>query len=265
MTEQQFEPAWYTGMPEGNQIPAPQLIKDAWILIVGYEADPEVLESALPPGLDPHPSNLVHLNMYQVPSSDQTTHLAPYSLTYLAVEVEGHDSRTISSAEGEISVPGRFYVRFWNDSPEMQTYLREAGGTPVQAGSCSWDQEDGELDSTLSVDGDTVIETKVSVGNEQIDTFTGHLNYYAHKQIPDPAGSRAQINELIEFPIPFVSEVYDADVEHVEFDFPDGSRAQEFAPTNPHSISSEEVFYGIVTFTYPQGRRIRDYLADNDG
>lgn len=55
MTEQQFDLEAYTGMPEGTQIPPPQLIKNARMLIVGYEADPDVLESALPPGLDVHP------------------------------------------------------------------------------------------------------------------------------------------------------------------------------------------------------------------
>lgn len=68
-------------MPDGTQVPAPQLIKNARMLIVGYEADPEVLEAALPPGLEPHPNNLVQMNMYQLPSATQTSHLEPYTLT----------------------------------------------------------------------------------------------------------------------------------------------------------------------------------------
>jgi len=260
MTNQQFEAEAYTGMPEGTQVPPPQLIKNARMLIVGYEADPEVLESALPPGLDPHPNNLVQMNMYRVPSHDQTSHLDPYSLTYLTVEIERHDSHAISTAQGEFPVPGRFWVGYWNDSSQMQAFTREAGGIPTLGGSCSWDEEDDSLVSTLSVDGETAIEVEASVGTEQIDTLTGHLNYYAHRQIPDPAGGRAQIIELVEFPLPFVSELYEAEIERVDFDFPEESRFQQFAPVEP--LSTPSVLHGTVTFTYPQGRCVRDYLAE---
>ncbi len=260
MTTNQFTPEAYTGMPDGTQVPAPQLIKNARMLIVGYEADPEVLEAALPPGLEPHPNNLVQMNMYQVPSSTQTSHLEPYTLTYLTVEVADHDSTAISEAQGEMSVPGRFWIGYWNDSPQMQAFAREGGGIPSQAGSCEWTQDDGELVSTLSVDGESVIQTEATVGDDQIDTLTGHLHYYAHRQIPEPSGGRAQISELLEFPIPFVSELYEAEVDRIDFDFPEDSRMQQFAPAEP--LSTPSVLHGTVTFTYPQGRRIRDYLAE---
>jgi hypothetical protein len=262
MSDQQFDPETYTGMPEGTYVSPPQLIKNARMLIVGYEADPEVLESVLPPDLTPHPNNLVQMNMYRVPSSEQTSHLEPYSLTYLTVEVDGRDSRGISEAEGEMPIPGRFWVGYWTDSAQMQAYTREAGGIPSLSGSCSWEEDDGELISTLSVDDNPVIETEASVGDEQIDTLTGHLHYYAHRQIPQPQGGQAQINELIEFPIPFVSELYSAEVERVEFNFPEGSQFQQFAPVEP--LSTPSILHGTVTFTYPQGRRIRDYLAEDD-
>lgn len=106
--DQEFDPETYTGMPEGIHVSSPQLIKNARMLIVGYEADPEVLKSVLPPDLTPHPNNLVQMNMYRVPSTEQTSHLDPYSLTYLTVEIEGRDSRAISIAEGEMAVSGRF-------------------------------------------------------------------------------------------------------------------------------------------------------------
>ncbi|SER36272.1 acetoacetate decarboxylase family protein [Natrinema salaciae] len=260
MSTHQFDPETYTGMPAGATVPSPQLIKNARMLIVGYEADPEVLESVLPPGLSPHPNNLIQMNMYRVPSAEQTSHLEPYTLTYLTVEVADHDSSAISSAEGEFPVPGRFWVGYWTDSPQMQSYTREGGGIPAQAGSCEWTTDDDELVSTLEVDGDSVIEAAVSVGDEQVDTLTGHLHYYAHRQIPDPAGGRAEINELVEFPIPFVSELFEAEVDRIDFDFPEGSRFQQFAPTDP--LSTPSILHGTVTFTYPQGRCVRDYLAE---
>lgn len=260
MTTNDFDPKTYTGMPRGEQIPAPQLVKNVRMLIVGYEADADVLAEALPPGLEPHPNNLVQMNMYEVPRSEQSSHLGPYSLTYLCVEVAGRDSRAISEAGGEMQIPGRYWVGYWNDSAEMQAFARELGGIPSQAGTCDWEQSDGELTSTLSVDGQEVIKATAEVGDEQIDTLTGHLHYYANRQIPNPAGNEAEINELVEFPIPFVSELYEAAVTDVEFSFPEGSPHQRFAPTEP--LSTPSVLHGTVTFTYPQGRTVRDYLAD---
>ncbi|WP_226005605.1 acetoacetate decarboxylase family protein [Natrinema salinisoli] len=259
MSDHQFTPETYTGMPEGTAVSPPQLIKNARMLIVGYEADPDVLADALPPGLEPHPNTLVQLNTYRVPSAERTSHLEPYTLTYLTVEVADHDSRAISTAQGEMPVPGRFWVGYWTDSPQMRTFTREAGGIPSLAGSCEWDEAGGQLISTLSVDGDPVLEAEATVGDQQIDTLTGHLNYYAHRQFPDPAGGRAQVSELLEFPIPFVSELYEAEVDRIDFEFPEESPFQRFAPVEP--LSTPSVLHGTVTFTYPQGRRIRDYLA----
>lgn len=258
----EFDPETYTGMPPGTAVPAPQLIKDARMLIVGYEADPDVLAAALPPGLEPHPNNLVQMNMYRVPSTEQTSHLDPYTLTYLTVEVADRDSRAISEAGGEMAVPGRYWVGYWNDSAQMQAFTREAGGIPTLEGTCDWSEEDGHLVSTLSVDGRPVIEAEATVGDEQIDTLTGHLHYYAHRQFPELSGGRAAVSELVEFPLPFVSELYEAEVEDVRFDFPDGSPFGEFAPVEP--LSTPSVLHGTVTFTYPTGRVIRDYLAETE-
>jgi acetoacetate decarboxylase len=241
-------------------IPAPQIVKNAQMLIVGYEADPDVLSAALPPGLEPHPNNRVQMNMYRVPSADQTSHLDPYSLTYLCVEIDGHDSHAHSDANGDLPVPGRFWVGYWNDSRPMREYNRALGGLPVRAGTCSWERDDDRLTSTLSVDGDPVIEAEATVGETQIDTLTGHLNYYSHKQVPDPTGSRPVVDEIVEFPIPFTSELYEADVDRISFSFPDDADSQQFAPVEP--LSTPSVLYGSVTFTYPQGRTIRDYRSE---
>lgn len=259
MTPRDFDPERYSGMPPGEQIPAPQLLTDVQMLIVGFEADPDVLANALPPGLEPHPNNLIQMNMYEVPSSEQSSHLDSYSLTYLSVEVADNDSRAISAAGGEMAIPGRYWVGYWNDSLAMQAFAREVGGIPSLAGSCQWEKSDGELVSTLSVDGRDVIEAHAEVGDDKIDRLTGHLHYYANKQIPNPAGNEAEINELVEFPIPFVSDLYEAEVTDVTFDFPEGSAYQRFAPTEP--LSTPSVLHGSVTFTYPQGRTVRDYLA----
>lgn len=255
-----LDPTTYGGMPQGEQIPAPQLVRDARALVVGYEADPEVLESVLPPGLEPHPNNLVQMNMYRVPSSTQTSHLDPYSLTYLTVEVADHDSTAISEAGGEMSIPGRYWVGYWNDSPRMQSFVRETMGIPCMPGSCSWEEDGDGLTSTLTVDDESVITATATVDDGQIDTLSGHLNYYTHRQIPDPIGGTPQISELVEIPIPFVCELATAEVRDIDFEFPEGSSFQQYAPVEP--LSTPSVLYGEITITYSQGRQVRDYLNE---
>ncbi len=250
----------YTGMPQGESIPAPQLVRDAQALVIGYDADPEVLEEMLPPGLEPHENNFVQMNMYRVEDSTQTSHLDPYSLTYLCIEVADHDSHVLSEAGGEMTIPGRFWVGYWNDSATMSSFVRETLGIPCMPGACSWEREDDNLVSTLTVDGEDVITTKASVDDEQIDTLSGHLNYYAHRQVPDPSGGQAQISELVEIPIPFICELATATVSDIEFDFPEDSGFSKYAPVEP--LSTPSVLYGSITITYSQGRTIRDYLAE---
>jgi acetoacetate decarboxylase len=250
----------YTGMPPGESIPAPQLVRDAQALVVGYEADPEVLEAMLPQGLEPHPNNLIQMNMYRVEDSTQTSHLPPYSLTYLCIEVADYDSHVLSEAGGEMTIPGRFWVGYWNDSPRMQAFVRETLGIPCLPGACSWAREGEDLTSTLTVDGEDVITAEASVDDDHIDTLSGHLNYYARRQLPDPSGGRGQVDELVEIPIPFVCELATATVSDIEFDFPEHSGFSQYAPVEP--LSTPSVLYGSITITYSQGRRVRDYLPE---
>jgi len=54
----------YRGMPaQVWSPPTPQLIKNARMLIIGYEADREALEAVLPPGLTPHSNNRVRASV----------------------------------------------------------------------------------------------------------------------------------------------------------------------------------------------------------
>jgi acetoacetate decarboxylase len=236
--------------------PTPQLIKDAWMLIIGYKADPETLQAVLPPGLDPHPNSLVQMNMYEVPDGNQTSGFGPYSLTYLTVEIADHDSL---AADGTMAIPGRFFVYYWNSSERVRRYAREAAGIPALPGSCSWSREGNKLISTLTVDDQPVIRAVASVTDTFEGTLGGHLNYYSHRQFAAPDGSSAVVSELLEFPLPFVFDLYNVTVEDVEFSFPEGEPATELAPVQPLDVAS--ALHGKVTFTYSMGRRIRDYLT----
>lgn len=252
--------ASYTGMPSGKWTipPTPQLIKDASMLIVGYKADPKVLKANLPSGLEPHPNGLVQMNMYQVEES-QTSGFGPIGLTYLTIEVDGHDSL---AQNGSLNIPGRYFAHYWNSSNRMRMYAREFSGIPALPGTYSRKNEDGILNSTLLVDDQPMIEVSAKVGKDNIGMLSGHLNYYAHRQFPLPQGGGAALSELLEFPLPFIAELYDASVDSIKFSFDKSDPASQFKPIEPLAV--ESVLYGKVTFTYSMGRRVIDYLESNE-
>jgi acetoacetate decarboxylase len=249
----------YLGMPKNKWTvpPAPQLIKDAWMLIVGYKADPEALRELLPPGLEPHPNGLVQMNMYEISNPSQTSGFGAFSLTYLSIEVADHDSY---AENGTISIPGRYFAHYWNDSNLMRMYARESCGIPALPGSRSHNIIDNELVSTLTVNGNPVIKATATVGDEHLGTMGGHLNYYAHRQFPLPEGGGSALSELIELPLPFTVELYEANVKDIQFNFPDGEPASLLKPLQP--LETPSVMYGKVTFTYSMGRKIRNYLEE---
>jgi acetoacetate decarboxylase len=244
-------------MPAGTWFPpTPQLIKDAWMLIAGYKADPDALQTVLPPGLEPHANGLVQMNMYIVPDANQTSGFGSFSLTYLTIEIADHDSL---AADGSMRIPGRFFAFYWNSSDRVRTYAREACGIPAVPGSCSWSRTENSLISTLTVDERPVITAVATTTDNKLMTLGGHLNYYAHRQLPRPEGGRAEVSELLEFPLPFVADLYDASVQDIKFNFPEGEPASALAPLEPLHVPS--LLYGQVTFTYSMGRRIHDYVA----
>jgi acetoacetate decarboxylase len=224
------------------------------MLIVGYQADPDALAEVLPPGLRPHPNNLVQMNMYEV-SAEQTSGFGAFSLTYLTVEVEGHDSM---AAEGTLPIPGRFFAYYWNSSPRVLAYAREAAGIPAMYGVRRAEAAEGTLLSTLQVEGRDVITARAAVTEKPAGTLGGHLNYYAHRQIPRAEGGRAAVSELIELPLPFVMDLYEASVGDIAFNFPPEHPAARLAPVAP--LSAPSLVWGDVTFTYSMGRVIQDYL-----
>jgi len=54
-------------------LPGPQLVTGAWMFIAAYKADPAVLKSLLPEGLEASPTGQVVINMYTVPTAEQTS------------------------------------------------------------------------------------------------------------------------------------------------------------------------------------------------
>ena len=137
----------------------------------------------------------------------------------------------------------------------METLASEQYGLSPQRGTCTWERDGDELASTLTVDGTDVIEARATVGDEQVDTMTGQLNYFSTREDRAVDGRRSERDEVVGYPIPFVSDLRTAEVESVEFDFDDADRASAFAPATP--LRTPSVMYGTVTFTLPRGVPLR--------
>jgi hypothetical protein len=235
--------------------PTPQLIKDARMLIIGYRADMGAIQEVLPVGLEAHPNGLVQMNMYEVPS-DQTSGFGAFTLTYLTVEVADHDSY---AGEGTIPIPGRYFAYYWNSSTRVRDYVRESIGVHAMPGDRRTESRDGKLLSILNVEGRDVIKVTASTSEESAGTLGGHLNYYSYRDFAKPAGGTPMVSELLEFPLPFVADLYGAEIDDIAFDFPDGHPAARLAPIAP--LETPSIMHADVTFTYSMGRQLKNYCA----
>jgi Acetoacetate decarboxylase (ADC) len=247
----------YPGLHGGDWSPsAPQLLKDVWTLAITYHAEPDAIREALPPGLEPHPEGRIEMTMYAIPDAGQTSGFGAFSLTYITLEVAGHDGY---AQEGTVAIPGRAWVAYWCDSHRVRSYAREAVGIPAQPGSCEWHRtERGKTASVLTVDGKPVIRLVAATSERPAGKMGGLLNYFTHRQIPNLNGSGFAIDKLVYVPIPFVVESYEARPISLEFSFPEGHRANRFRPIRP--IEQASLLYGTVSFTYSQARSMVNYL-----
>ena len=235
---------------------APVLLKDVWTLGITYKADPAAIRRWLPAEFEPHPGGRVEMTMYSIPDANQTSGFGAFSLTYMTLEVAGHDGY---AAEGAVAIPGRYWVSYWNSSHRVRTYARESVGIPARPGSCSWNRDGDLLTSVLDIDGAPAIELKANVTAEHLGNVGGLLNYYTRRVIPSLDGSGSTVDELVYVPIPFVTEAYKATPVSLDFKFPSNDHMAELRPIGP--ISDAELLYGKVTFTYSQARQFKNYLV----
>jgi hypothetical protein len=137
----------------------PQLIVGARVLyVVWLPADPEAAAALVPDELQAAPGSPVYLNQYVVDDAAQISNagaadaFGAYSLTYLGIELAGLDTD-----EGQ---PGRWWTHYFNSSPSMIRYAREHG---IPAA-------DGEHETELALEGDTLVATTRLGGREAIRT-----------------------------------------------------------------------------------------------
>ena len=176
-----------------------------------------------------------------------------FALTYLSVEVADRDSY---AAEGAMPIPGRYFAYYWNSSARVCAYVRENIGVRAMPGERRRETQGDKSRSILQIEGRDVITVTASLGNESGGTLGGHLNYFSHRELAKPEGGSPLVSELLEFPLPFVADLYNAEVEDITFDFPEGHPAARLAPLAP--LETPSIMYADVTFTYSMGRRLQN-------
>lgn len=232
-------------------ITVPQLMKDAPMTIVSYKADRDALRQILPPGLDPHPEGRVVLNMWDqnVPgSSSGFGSPGSVSVTYLAIEVEGHDSWT---ADGTISAPGRYFAGQWisdADGGGFRAYARQEAGVGAHTGETIYARDGEVLTAKLNIEDRECITLSASIGEDKLGTVGGHLNYFCDRNAMGEAGKR----EIAHIAVPFVFELFPAEVEEIVFKPNDvfrllgGRSAMDLAPLMP--LAMDSVMYGLASW-----------------
>ena len=199
-----------------DPLPAPQLVKDAWMFIAAYKADPEALEELLPKGLKPHPNGHVVINMYTVPEETQTSGFGAYNLTYLTIEIDGNDSYVMDRDNG---YPGRYFVHYFNSSPKMRKFAKNAG-IPAEVGKTSARVRGGKVKASLRVDGKRLIKAEANVKSRRLkNPESGHLNYFGLKN-----------GKVVKYPIPYLGSTRAISDPKIEITAPKGHPLHKLAP-----------------------------------
>lgn len=234
--------------------PAPQLVTDAWMLIVGYEADPKAIKEVLPKGLEPHPNNRVVLNMYTVPDPKQTSGFGAYTLTYVTVEVKGQDSYTFGEPTG---YPGRYFVNYFNSSEVMREFTKRVG-IPAEPGMTTINVDnEGNLKAVLEVNGTPFIEATAKVGKDFTGVVGGHLNYFGLLKTTKDGETLYQV---MKYPIPWVGRPVTTENVNVKFVMPKDHPLRRLAP--------KKIDWAVWikgSFVYPQAQVLSEWTEKEGG
>jgi hypothetical protein len=231
-------------------LPGPQLVTDAWMFIAAYKADPETLKSLLPEGLEANPAGQVVINMYTVPTDEQTSGFGAYTLTYLTVELKDQDSYVMKS---DITYPGRYFIHYYNSSPTMRSFTSKVG-IPAQEGMTTTVVKDGKLTATLMIDGKPMIVSTADVGDTLGNFGGGHLNYFG---LISTQKDGKTINQVVKYPIPWNGGTVDLANPKINIVAPKDHPLSKVKPI-------AEPTWAIWTkgsFVYPQHQVIHEYEA----
>jgi len=239
---------------DGANLPGPQLVTNAWMFISAFKADPEVLKSMLPEGLEPNPEGQVVMNMYTVPNGDQTSGFGPYTLTYLTVELADQDSYVMNS---DTKYPGRYFIYYFNSSPVMRAFTEKAG-IPVNENTnvvTTTETKDGKLTATLTMDGKPVIVSTADVGDELSPLQGGHLNYFGLIETTEDGKTK---NQVVKYPIPFIGGVVDTQNAKIKITAPEGHPLNKVKPIADPTWA----VWMKGSFVYPQYQVVNEYMTE---
>ena len=231
-----------------SDMPAPQLVTDAWMFIAAYKADPKALKKLLPPGLEPNPEGQVVINMYTVPDPNQTSGFGAYTLTYLTVELKDHDSYVMGS---DVTYPGRYFVYYFNSSQHMRDFTKKIG-IPAQEGVTVTEVKDGKLTATLTVDGKPFIVATADIGSELSPGGGGHLNYFGLISAEQSGESK---NQIVKYPIPWNGEVVETTNAKIKIKAPRGNPLRKIKP----KADPTWAIWTKGSFVYPQYQVISEF------
>ncbi|MGI9554225.1 MAG: acetoacetate decarboxylase family protein [Thermodesulfobacteriota bacterium] len=231
-----------------KDLPAPQLVTDAWMFIAAFKTNPKVLKELLPPGLEPNPEGQVVINMYTVPEPSQTSGFGAYTLTYLTVELKDHDSYVMGS---DVTYPGRYFVYYFNSSPSMRDYTKKIG-IPAQEGMTVTEVKDGKLTATLTVDGKPFIVATADIGSELSPPGGGHLNYFGLINAEQSGESK---NQVVKYPIPWNGGVVETTNAKIKFKAPRGHPLRKIKP----KADPTWAIWTKGSFVYPQYQVINEF------
>jgi len=237
---------------EAGELPAPQLVTNAWMFIAAYKADPETLKALLPPGLEPNPAGHIVINMYTVPEATQTSGFGAYTLTYLTVELKDQDSYVMGS---DTTIPGRYFVYYFNSSPTMRDYTKTIG-IPAQEGMTTTTVKDGKLTAVLTVGGKPFIEATADVGNELGSFGGGHLNYFGLITSEKDGKTTSQV---VKYPIPWVGGTVEMKNPKITFNVPDDNPLSKIKPL---AEAPDWAIWTKGSFVYPQYVVVSEFTPD---
>lgn len=227
-------------MTKNNIPPAPQLVTDAWMLYVGFKSDPGAIRALLPQRLEPHPDDIVVINLYTVPDPSQTSGFGAYTLTYITLQIKDHDTYILGS---DVGMPGRFWVGYFNSSEVVRDFTRSVG-IPAEPGATTLKKRKGKLKAVLEVGGQVFVEATADVGDKLQAAVGGHLNYFTQGKLQ---GDSSETTQIIKFPIPFVSRPVRTENATITFKMPENHPLYSLKP-----ISVEWASYVKGSFVYPQ-------------
>lgn len=221
---------------------APQLLTNSQQLIVCYEAeDKAALKSLVPEGFEAVNPGYAFINQYWVQSPEQLSNAShpqgwgAYSLTYLGMELAGHDLYDGTAT--------RWWTHYYNSSPTMTEYAAVRGIPTTQGGRTELEIGNTEVVATTYLNDKPMIRTHARYSDKVSPPISGQLQYMTRHDGEYEVGR-----------YPFVG-VAQEDFELVSLEFLDpDSPVFQLRPKQPFNVKTG-FFTPKMAVCYPGGQQ----------